>query len=284
MSEIDYSIRTVTIDDRSRLATLLHFGSFIHQHLDWKPPLDWIGSQPYLLMEKNGSILAALACPPDLPEITWIRLFAVSSPVTLEKAWRLLWVAAKEQLSHLGGLKVAVISLQGWFTDLLESSGFDHTDNVIVLTWDGTPIKQPINNKVSIRIMVPEDLKTIQHIDHHAFGDIWKNSFEALELAFKQSSIASVALNGDEIIGYQFSTLSAMGGHLARLAVQPEMQRQGIGYLLVHHVLTHFQKLGITHVTVNTQQNNLASIALYSKAGFSLTGESYKVYQSSHNY
>jgi ribosomal protein S18 acetylase RimI-like enzyme len=284
MSEVDYSIRTVTINDRSRLATLLHFGSFIHQHLDWKPPLDWIGSQPYLLLEKKGSILATLACPPDLPEITWIRLFAVSTPIIVERAWKLLWDAASEQLSQLGGVKVAVISLQGWFTDLLESSGFDHTDNVIVLTWDGTPIAPPTNNKILVRIMVPEDLRTIQCIDNHAFGDIWKNSLEALELAYKQSSIASVAVNGDEIVGYQFSTLSAMGGHLARLAVEPEMQRKGIGYLLVHHVIKHFQNLGVSHVTVNTQQYNLASIALYSRAGFSLTGESYKVYQSSHNY
>jgi ribosomal protein S18 acetylase RimI-like enzyme len=280
MSEIDYSIRTASIDDRSRLANLLHFGSFIHQHLDWKQPLDWIGSQPYLLLEKKGSILAALACPPDLPEITWIRLFAVSAPITVEHAWKLLWVAASRQLLKLGEMKVAVISLQGWFTDLLESSGFDHTDNVIVLTWDETPITQPTNNTVSVRIMSPEDLSTIQIIDHRAFSDIWKNSLEALELAYKQSSIASVVECGNEIVGYQFSTLSSMGGHLARLAVKPEMQRKGIGYLLVHHVLSHFQKLGISHVTVNTQQTNLASIALYSRAGFSLTGESYKVYQS----
>jgi ribosomal protein S18 acetylase RimI-like enzyme len=70
-----------------------------------------------------------------------------------------------------------------------------------------------------------------------------------------------------------------MGGHLARLAVKTTMQGRGIGYLLVHQVLNQFRRQGVRHVTVNTQQNNVASLALYSKAGFIITGESYRVYQ-----
>jgi ribosomal protein S18 acetylase RimI-like enzyme len=279
MDEVGYSIRTALLTDRSRLANLLHFGSYIHQHLDWKQPLDWIGSQPYLLLEKKGSILASLACPPDLPDITWIRLFAVNPPITVGDAWKLLWNTANEELSHLGKIKVAVISLQSWFNELLESSGFNHTDDVIVLMWDGIPIPQPTSSSVLIRSMLPEDLSTIEVIDHEAFGNVWKNSLEALELAFQQSSLASVAVNEEEIVGYQFSTFSTMGGHLARLAVGPTMQRKGIGYLLIHQVLSHFHKQGINHVTVNTQKNNAASLALYSRAGFALTGESYRVYQ-----
>jgi ribosomal protein S18 acetylase RimI-like enzyme len=88
-----------------------------------------------------------------------------------------------------------------------------------------------------------------------------------------------VAENGNEIVGYQYSTSSAMGGHLARLAVKKSMQGNGVGYLLVHQVLNQFSKQGVRHVTVNTQEKNIASLSLYSKAGFSITGESYRVYQ-----
>jgi ribosomal protein S18 acetylase RimI-like enzyme len=279
MSEIDYSVRTASFTDRSRLANLLHFGAYIHQHLDWKQPLDWIGSQPYLLLERRGSIMGTLACPPDLPEITWIRLFAVNSAISVGQAWKLLWEAAGRELTRFGKIMVAAISLQGWFNELLESSGFDHTDDVIVLMWDGTSIPQPNSTSVIIRSMVPKDLTTIEIIDHDAFGNVWKNSLEALNLAFQQSSVATVAECGKEIVGYQFSTFSAMGGHLARLAVKPTMQRMGIGYSLVYQVLTEFYKKGIHRVTVNTQQNNVASLALYARASFALTGESYRVYQ-----
>jgi len=285
MKEIDYTIRTALSTDRSRLANLIHFGSYVHQHLDWKPPLDLIGSKPYLVAEKKGELVATLACPPDLPDITWIRLFAVNSMVNVGKAWELLWEAAKQELVQIGKIRVAVISLQSWFNVLLDASKFEHTDNVIVLMWDrSTTIPNSIETSITIRPMLPEDLATILIIDNEAFGEVWKNSMEALELAYQLSSVATVAESGDEIVGYQYSTASAMGGHLARLAVKTRMQGQGIGYLLVHQVLSQFRKQGFRHVTVNTQQNNAASLALYSKAGFSLTGESYRVYLRSLNY
>jgi ribosomal protein S18 acetylase RimI-like enzyme len=280
MNEIDYKIRTVMPSDRSRLANLIHFGAYIHQHLDWKPPLDWIGSKPYLLVEREGDLFATLACPPDLPEITWIRLFAVSSLVNVGLAWKLLWEVANKELSQMGRTLVAAISLQSWFNDLLEESEFEHSDNVIVLMWEKTiPILKPTPTSITIRPMMPEDLKIIEEIDHDAFNTIWKNSLESLELAFQQSSLASIAENGNEIVGYQYSTSSAMGGHLARLAVKKSMQGKGVGYLLLHQVLSQFSKQGVRHVTVNTQEKNIASLSLYSKAGFSITGESYRVYQ-----
>ncbi len=281
MAEIDYKIRSALSADRSRLANLIHFGSYIHQHLDWKPPLDWIGSTPYLLLEKGSDLYATLACPPDLPEITWIRLFAANSLVNVNQAWERLWVATHDELSQRGKIKVAAISLQGWFNQLLEATSFEHTDNVVVLMWESTaPYPKPLDSDVKIRPMMLEDLGTVETIDHDAFGDVWKNSLEALELAFQQSSLASVAEICDEVVGYQYSTSSAMGGHLARLAVKPGYQGKGIGYLLVHQVLGHFCRQGMRHVTVNTQQNNQASLALYAKAGFSITGESYRVYQA----
>ena len=280
MNEIDYNIRNALSTDRSRLATLIHFGAYIHQHLDWKPPLDWIGSKPYLLAEKDGDLFATLACPPDLPKITWIRLFAVNSLINSGQAWKLLWDAAYKELSEIGKIQVAAISLQSWFNELLEGSGFEHTDDVVVLMWEGsTSLPTPQTTNVIIRPMMHEDLQIIVEIDHNAFGSVWKNSLESLELAFQQSSLVSVAVLGDEIVGYQYSTSSSMGGHLARLAVKTSAQGEGVGYLLVHQVLTHFRKQGVRHVTVNTQQNNLTSLALYSKAGFNITGESYRVYQ-----
>jgi ribosomal protein S18 acetylase RimI-like enzyme len=281
MSEIDYAIRTALPADRSRLANIIHFGAYIHQHLDWKPVLDWIGSGPYLLLEKNHELFGALACPPDLPDITWIRLFAVTSGINVRQAWDILWEAAEAEIRRINRIRVAVISLQSWFNGLLEASQFEHTDNVIVLVWDRSyNLPDPSSHGVRLRFMTPEDLIPILEIDHEAFGAVWKNSMEALELAYQQSSLATVAEIGDEIVGYQYSTSSTMGGHLARLAVKPGMQGNGIGYLLVHQVINQFKKQGFRHVTVNTQQNNAASLALYSRAGFTLTGESYRVYQN----
>ncbi len=280
MNEIDYKIRSVLPADRSRLANLIHFGAYIHQHLDWKPPLDWIGSMPYLIAEHDADIAGTLACPPELPEIAWIRLFAVNSLIDVDQAWIQLWSAAKKELSQFGKIGVAAISLQSWFNQLLEESDFEHTDNVVVLMWErSTPLPNPATSEINIRPMMPEDLDLVAEIDHDAFQSIWKNSFDSLSLAYAQTSQASVAEIGQEIVGYQYCTTSSMGGHLARLAVKQKMQGKGVGYSLVHQLLGQYSRQGIKYVTVNTQKSNIASLGLYAKAGFNLTGESYQVYQ-----
>ncbi len=280
MSDSENIIRAVQGTDRSRLAMLIHFGTHIHQHLDWKTALDWIGSNPYLLVENNREVLASIACIPELPEIAWIRLFACSALISSSRAWELLWEATQEALRESGSTVVAAISLQNWFNEILNTSRFTHTDDVVVLVCE-KPTKLPVatTKLCLIRPMLPEDMQTVTEIDHAAFDPIWRNSQDSLELAYQQSSMMSVAEWDDQIVGYQFSTMSAMGGHLARLAVRPSMQGKGIGYLLVNDVLSQFSKLGSAYVTVNTQKKNTASLALYSKAGFNLTGEAYRVYR-----
>jgi ribosomal-protein-alanine N-acetyltransferase len=81
------------------------------------------------------------------------------------------------------------------------------------------------------------------------------------------------------MIGYQISTASPMGGHLARLAVRPQYQKNGIGYALVKDALDQFKRRGTLRVTVNTQKDNAVSLSLYLKAGFQSVGEEYPVYQ-----
>ena len=279
MIEAEFSLHNASYDDRSRLANLIHFGSYVQQHLDWKSPLDWIGRQPYLLLEKKGGLLATLACPPDLPEVAWIRLFAVSSDLKPDYAWRVLWEATLDEILHNGIIQVSALSMQSWFTDLLLASKFEQTDYVTILIYENiSVIHEPNLAFMNIRPMMHEDLPFIMDIDNSAFGREWRNSFEALELAFQQSSFKTVAEEGDKIIGYQYSTSSGMGGHLARLAVKKTMQRKGIGFLLVQDLCKHFRQLGISHITVNTQQSNVASLALYAKAGFKTTSEQYRVY------
>lgn len=277
--ENELNIRTVINSDRSRVANLIHFGTYVHQHLDWRSPLEWIGRQPYLGIENSEGFMATLACPQEIPEITWIRLFAVRSNNKVDKVWRALWDAACDELSQKGKIQIAALSMQNWFTDILEKSKFIHTDNVIVLKYEkNTVIQLPYLKSIVIRHMLPEDFPFVLGIDGSAFKAEWRNSLEEMELAYQLSSYATIAEMNHDIVGYQYSTSSGMGGHLARLAVRDNMQGQGIGYSLVHDVVRHFRQQGVMNLSVNTQQSNIASLGLYAKSGFKSTGESYRVY------
>lgn len=279
---MQFSLRDATLADRQRLANLIHFEVYVHRHLDWRPALDWLGHRPYLVMEREEDIIGTLACPLDEPEIAWIRLFAARSTIPLRDIWQALWEAGWAELSSSGHARTAAIAMQEWLKFLLEASGFIHTDNIVVLLWERGEKQLPApKNTVAIRTMLPEDLHAVYHLDSIAFEYEWRNSANALELAYQQSSAAMVIEEGDKLIGYQISTSSMAGGHLARLAVHPEARNQGIGYALVYHLLQELQQRGIEQITVNTQEDNIASLALYARAGFRQIEEQYQVYQYS---
>ena len=243
----------------------------------------WIGwgASQYLIAEHGGNPVAALACPPDPKAVAWIRLFAVSSGISLEKAWEALWPEALERLQAIPGLRyAAAIPLQQWFHALLAEHGFIQTHRVVMLSWDAKAGETRDGSfPFTIRPMNFDDLEAVEAVDQAAFEDVWQNSKESLELAFKQAAVATVVEVDDTLAGYQISTATPMGGHLARLAVHPHYQRQGIGMGLVRDMLSQFERRGALTVTVNTQQDNVTSLGLYERIGFHRTGEEYPVYQ-----
>lgn len=280
IAQIDLSIRPLRQADRQKLANLIHFETIVHRHLDWRPPLDWIGRRPYLVAEHNHDLIAALACPPDPPDIAWIRLFAVSSEANTHEAWNALWSRARGQLIEDKVKYATAIPLQGWFARLLETSRFQQTTEVMMLLWKGTelPPRREIP-EVTIRPMNMDDIDAVEQLDHLAFGKLWHNSRESLTLAYRQAAVATVAEKNNQIIAYQISTANHMGGHLARLAVYPKFHGEGIGYAVLQDLLKQFERRGAKHISVNTQSDNPASLALYKKAGFIMTGETHPVYQ-----
>jgi len=226
-------------------------------------------------------MVAALACPPDPPGVAWIRLFAIAPQINAQEAWSGMWQNARRMLSSQSTqMKVAVIPLQIWFREFLGQSEFAFTHEVVVLSWKGeTPPRASRSSGLFIRPMLKTDLPEVERIDWSAFADIWRNSLPCLETAFNQAVVATVAEASGRMVGYQISSAAAASGHLARLAVLPEYQGNGIGYAIVRDLLERFEERGTFLVTVNTQHNNLASLALYKKAGFRLTGEVYPVYE-----
>jgi ribosomal protein S18 acetylase RimI-like enzyme len=204
----------------------------------------------------------------------------VSQPLSVERAWEVLWAEAVQSLKQMESVRwAAALSLWPWFTQLLENQGFVEDTQVVMLNWENshiTPGHEP--NGLLIRPMNFDDLERVQQVDAAAFTAVWQNSLPSLELAYRQAAIATVAEYQDRLVGYQISTPTPLGGHLARLAVLPDCQNLGIGYAILYDLLLQFKRRGARKITVNTQKDNPSSIKLYQKIGFQLTGEEYSVY------
>ncbi|MFM8321472.1 MAG: hypothetical protein ACKOC5_11205, partial [Chloroflexota bacterium] len=121
------TLREAGEKDLQKLANLIHFEAYVHRHLDYRPPLDWVGEQPFLVLERQNSLAAALACPPDPAEVAWVRLFAATHG-SLERMWNLLWPECKNRLAQDPRVRwAAAIPMTPWFESLLIHSSFAQT-------------------------------------------------------------------------------------------------------------------------------------------------------------
>jgi ribosomal protein S18 acetylase RimI-like enzyme len=260
MVTLGLQARPAVIADQQQISNLILIESGVHRHLDWRAPVEWLGSKNYWVLEDGRCVVAALACPQDPPGIAWLRLFVHASPLSGPEAWSPLWEAVCNEIRSQGGATIGAISLYGWLQNILRENHFQFKQNIVMLEWFNQSVKlSPMPAGVTIRRMT----------DH---------SYPSLQKALSLALYATVAERDGQIIGYQLSTPNPLGAHLARLTVRKEAQGQGIGRALLIDLLVRARQRGLRHLTVNTQDDNATSLALYQKFGFKLTGEQFPVF------
>lgn len=273
-------VRSALFRDQQQIANLMFFESHIHRHLDWRAPLDWLGSPNFWVLEENQRVVGTLACPQDSHQVAWVRLFAHADRIPMNEAWKTLWNVAQFEITKNNGGTVAAIAMQPWMQGLLEASEFINSQKILMLEWHNGPlVRIPLPEGISLRPMTPQDLPGVAELDSAAFDPLWQNPLSSLERAFPQANVATVMEDDRGLVGYQITTENPIGAHLARLAVRPDAQKRGLGSTLVADLLKRLDRIMIRRLTVNTQSDNPGSMALYAKMGFTKTGEQFPVYR-----
>ena len=126
---------------------------------------------------------------------------------------------------------------------------------------------------LEVRTATAADIENALAVDHVAFAPMWWYSREIIRRALDQTLCFYVAYLDGDCVGYQFSTLRGGRGHIVRLAIHPHWQRQGIGGRLLSEALITFKQTGAKQITVNTQEDNLASLQLYRYFSFDRVGK-----------
>jgi ribosomal protein S18 acetylase RimI-like enzyme len=281
MINVSLQVRRAVAQDHEQIANLLFYELNSHRHLDWHSPLEWIGAPNYWVREEDGRITAALACPEDPPHVAWIRFFGHCQYLSSAQAWTSLWDAALSEIARANTRTyVAAIVVKQWFQSLLLSSGFELKQNIVLLERKNQNTRFfPAPGGIRIRSMRDADMPAVAQVDLSSFGQFWHNTQNTLERACLQCASATVAEDDSGVIvGYQLSTKSPLGAHLARLGVAPEAQGRGVGSALVSHLIQSFESSQLSRLSVNTQADNTASLALYQKLGFIRTGEQLPVF------
>jgi ribosomal protein S18 acetylase RimI-like enzyme len=259
------------------VAKLLSQAPNRHLHLDWFDAYDLLEQRPSLIAFEGERAVALLACPPDPEEIGWIRYFAVGEGTPTLPIWECMWDPIKLQATAEQITTVSALITQSWFTPILMASGFTQRTEVIFLERRGGQALVDLPLHATLRTMSPDDLEAVASVDRVSFQKLWQHSLKAIRAAYQLASLATVIEVEQQVVAYQISTSSALGAHLARLAVKPAMQSQGLARALINHALRKFAGQGIDRMSVNTQADNLRSQTLYESLEFKPTGKRFPV-------
>ncbi|MGQ9888231.1 MAG: GNAT family N-acetyltransferase [Aggregatilineales bacterium] len=259
---------------RARLDDLLAFSCCVHTHLDWHDAGEWLDrhTAPARLAWLDGRLVGLLIVSEPLHAAAWVRLAAVDDAAPARPVLEAMWRDLLPELQAAGLSTVSILVARNWIEDYLAGLGFAFDENVVTLQRNGPPPEAPAVPDLTLRQALPADLAHMVAVDHAAFSPPWQLSLADLCQAQRVASSSTVAVLDAAVVGYQISTLYRDGAHLARLAVTPAAQGQGIGAALVTDVIGRFARRGVALMTVNTQASNRRSQRLYQRLGFRHNG------------
>jgi len=116
------------------------------------------------------------------------------------------------------------------------------------------------------RAMTDADLDAIMEIEPHIYSHPWTRGNFADSL--KSAHSAWVLLHNEKIIGYALMMMVLDEAHLLNLSISQPYQKQGLGRLLLEHMIRIAQALNAANMFLEVRASNISAIALYENIGF----------------
>ncbi len=152
------------------------------------------------------------------------------------------------------------------------AAGFEVTEHLHLLSHDLRDIPVVDGGDDGLRRSGRQDRPSVLALDQLAFDPFWRLDGTGLDEAIAATPhtrfrVATTG-GGDTVLGYAITGRAGRRGYLQRLAVHPDMQRQGLGTVLVADALRWLRRWRVERAMVNTQLANEGALALYERVGF----------------
>lgn len=273
-------IKDVEKRDLEFLDQFIDQAFFQHVHADWYDPLFWI-NEPHaaaLVSRREGQIIGCLIVASDPPPAAWVRAAAFNylglSRHQIRSQFVDMIAKTAERLSRSGVTTLCWMSPRRWAEPWLVDAGFQIHTTMITYRKEGLhlPTLAPRPADLTIRPVLPEDMRVLAEIEAAAYVPLWRHSARGLQRAWRSAFTFDVALWQGEVVGFQHTTRANRDdAHLARITIRPDLQGMGLGSYLLVEGIERFRKEGIKHITLNTQAENVNAQRLYSRFGFQAT-------------
>ena len=214
------------------------------------------------------------------------RLLVVHDDADLMQFGAEVLPLAERRLAHRGTGWLSFSSPDDWLLELLVPRGYMLKDRVITYVRQGMDVDARGNPHVVVRHALPEHLPGMLALDAAAFEPFWRLDGDTMRRHLGEDTCVLVAHLGEEVVGYLVAEVWEARAHIVRLGVAPEHQGRGVATRLIAQALrlmvaphgepprdTFLSRMGgVREVTLNTQETNARSRALYERLGFRVTG------------
>lgn len=259
---------------RDDILSLMFYSRHTHTHLDWYKAGQWLdlADNAVQLAFYQDSLVGVMGFSEALNGSIWLRMAIVAQGYDPAMILGFLWEQMRVTFMRAGIDVVAVLLINPWLGYFLPALGFHFQEDVITMHRAPRELPPKPQSNVTLRSGYLEDLHDIVAIDHAAFSPPWQMNSTDIRLSQRQAASCNLVIGDNQIIGYEVATRHHASGHLARLAVHPSLQGQGVGQALLYDLLARFIKRGVKGMTVNTQMSNMPSRRLYERYGFIRNG------------
>ncbi len=264
---------------QDELLSFINRPNLAYEHLDWFPSTARLSKDSTLCLCYAGQIEAAISVAPETQDFAWLRFFFAQRDGNHSTNFNQLIEHAKIWLSSQSIPQLFSLATSEWLENLLLANGFYMQNRLVSLFTHRISGSDPDpDSKIVIRPMRLNDLKAVWELDQRCFAPPWQLNQLSLEKCYQLGEYVSLATLDGTLIAYQVTTRFMDNLHLARLAVHPQLRGRNIAKTLLFDLSRHFEGSHFESFSVNTQEDNLASLRLYSLMGFKQEGNLVPVY------
>ncbi len=133
---------------------------------------------------------------------------------------------------------------------------------------------------IQIIPMTIDHVAQVAQVDLQCLPNPWsKDAFEK-EMKENERAIYFVAEHQEHIVGYGGMWHIIDEGHITNIAVLPQVQKQGIGSMLLQALVNKAESLALMGMTLEVRKSNKVAQALYRKFQFESVGTRKNYYQN----
>ena len=145
-----------------------------------------------------------------------------------------------------------------------------------------TRLKRRPTQSVTIEVMRRRHVRQVLVIEDQVYPRPWTPGVFSSELAQARAGnrYYVVALVLGRVVGYGGLMFTDDGAHITNIAVDPMRHRQGIGRVLLVHLMRHAIDTGHDAMTLEVRVSNTAARELYRRFGFIPAGIRQRYYEN----